>query len=116
MPRPLSNDLRERIVRVVDGGMSRNAAAQKYDVSISAVVKLMQRWRATDSYLPGRMGGWRKHLLAKHSDKVNALVAPFCYLREIKVEQNSSSGSVAFNQGHLFGSQPFGHGANLRIL
>jgi putative transposase len=74
MPRPLSNDLRERIVRVVDGGMSRNAAAQKYDVSISAVVKLIQRWRTTGSYLPGQMGGWRKHRLAEHSDKVNKLL------------------------------------------
>ena len=33
MAKPLSNDIRERIVRAVEGGMSRNAAAQKYDVS-----------------------------------------------------------------------------------
>ena len=75
MPRPLSNDLRERIVRVVDGGMSRNAAARKYDVSISAVVKLIQRWNTTGSYLPERVGGWRKHLLAEHTDQVNRLLA-----------------------------------------
>lgn len=74
MPRPLSNDLRERIVRVVDSGMSRNATARKYDVSISAVVKLIQRWKATGSYLPERVGGQRKHLLAAHTDKVNRLL------------------------------------------
>jgi transposase len=57
MPRPLSNDLREQIVRVVDGGMSCNATAKKYDVSINAVVKLIQQWKATGSYLPKPVGG-----------------------------------------------------------
>jgi putative transposase len=75
MPRPLSNDLRERIVRAVDGGLSRNATAERFDVSVSAVVKLMQQWRATGSYLPKRMGGYRKPLLAEHADRVTRLVA-----------------------------------------
>lgn len=44
MTRPYSEDLRERIVRVVESGTSRNAAAKQFDVSISFVVKLMQRW------------------------------------------------------------------------
>jgi len=45
MTAPYSQDLRERIVRVVDAGTSRNAAAKQFDVSISFVVKLLQRWR-----------------------------------------------------------------------
>jgi putative transposase len=74
MPRPLSNDLRERIVRAVDDGLSRNATAKRFDVSVSAVVKLIQQWRATGSYLPKRIGGYRKRLLADHADRVNRLV------------------------------------------
>ena len=38
MTAPYSQDLRERIVRVVDAGTSRNAAAKQFDVSISFVV------------------------------------------------------------------------------
>lgn len=75
MPRPLSNDLRARIVRAVDGGFSRNATAKRYDVSISAVVKLIQQWRATGSYLPRQIGGYRKPVLADHADRVSRLVA-----------------------------------------
>jgi transposase len=75
MPRPLSDDLRKRIVHGVDGGQSCNATAKRFDVSISAVVKLVQRWKATGSYLPQRMGGHRKHLLAEHADKVGRLLA-----------------------------------------
>ena len=38
----LSDDLRQRVVRaVVDGGMSRNAAAKRFGVSIASAV----RWR-----------------------------------------------------------------------
>jgi transposase len=75
MPRPLSNDLRERIVRAVDGGPSRNATARKLDFSVSAMVKLSQQWKTTGSYLPKRVGGQRKHLLAGHGDKVNRLLS-----------------------------------------
>jgi putative transposase len=75
MPRPLSNDLRERIVRTVEGGLSRNATAQKYDVSVSAVVKLLQQWNATGSCAPKRMGGYRKRMLAGHADRIGRLVA-----------------------------------------
>ena len=42
MARPYSVDLRERVVRAVEGGASRRAAAAKFEVSISFVVKLMQ--------------------------------------------------------------------------
>lgn len=75
MPRPLSNDLRARIVKTVDSGSSRNATAKRFTVSVSTVVKLMQAFRATGSHEPKRMGGYRKAILAGHKDKVVALVA-----------------------------------------
>jgi putative transposase len=74
MPRPLSNDLRERIVRAVESGMSRNAAAQKYDVSPSCAIKLVQLWQTTGSWAPKKMGGYRKHILADHADKVEKII------------------------------------------
>jgi len=36
-------DLRERIVRAVAGGLSRNAATARFEVSVAFVVKLLQR-------------------------------------------------------------------------
>ena len=40
MTRPYSVDLRERVVRAVEAGLSRRAAARRFEVSVSFVVKL----------------------------------------------------------------------------
>jgi len=45
MTRRYSLDLRERVVRAVEAGASCRATAAKFEVSISFVLKLMQRWR-----------------------------------------------------------------------
>ena len=75
MARPLSNDLRERMVRAVEAGASRHATARRFEVSVSCVIKLVQRWRRTGSVAPGQMGGQREHALAEHEARVRALVA-----------------------------------------
>jgi transposase len=74
MPAPLSNDLRKRLVKAVDDGMSRNAAAAKFDVSISAVVKLIQHWKVTGSYEPKPSGGYRGHKLTEHRGSVEKML------------------------------------------
>jgi len=68
-------DLRQRIAEAVEGGESRNAAAERFAVSASAVIKLMQRFQATGSIEPGQMGGWKEHALAEHEAVVRALIA-----------------------------------------
>ena len=75
MPRPLSMDLRERILRAVEAGTSRNAAAAQFDVSISCVVKLLQRWRDRGTIAPDQYGGWRKPELAPHAELIREMVA-----------------------------------------
>jgi transposase len=75
MARPYSEDLRARVVGAVEGGASRRAAAARYQVSVSFVVKLMQRWRRTGSLAPGWSGGRRTHRLAEHGELVRQLVA-----------------------------------------
>lgn len=84
MARPYSEDLRERIVRAVEAGGSRNAAAKQFDVSISFVVKLLQRWRQRGTFKADRYGGWKKPLLGKHADRIRALVAARC---DITIEE-----------------------------
>ncbi|MDF0604036.1 helix-turn-helix domain-containing protein, partial [Psychromarinibacter sp. C21-152] len=56
MGKPLSLDLRRRIVACVEAGQSRRAAAAKFDVSPSFVVELMRRYRKTGSLEPARQG------------------------------------------------------------
>ena len=77
MTRPYSEDLRER-VRVVESGTSRNAAAKQFDVSISFVVKLMQRWKQRGTIKADKYGGWKKSKLAPHGDRIRALVMENC--------------------------------------
>ena len=78
MTRPYSEDLRERVVRVVESGTSRNAAAKQFDVSISFVVKLMQRWKQRGTIKADKYGGWKKSKLAPHGDRIRALVMENC--------------------------------------
>jgi transposase len=66
MTRPLSNDLRERVVAAVQGGESCRSAAARFGVAVSSVVKWCQRYRATGSVRPGKMGGHRKPVLEPH--------------------------------------------------
>jgi transposase len=47
------------VVRFVDGGHSCHAAAARFDVSVSFVVKLVAEFHATGSYAPKPEGGWR---------------------------------------------------------
>jgi transposase len=75
MPRPLSLDLRERIVEAVEAGSSRREAAEQFEVSVSCAIKLVQRWERTGSVAPAPMGSRKPFTLAAHADRVRALLA-----------------------------------------
>jgi transposase len=66
MPKPYSRDLRERVVRFVEEGRSRHAAAAHFEVSVSFVVNLMSAFRATGSLEPKPSGGRRHAKLEPH--------------------------------------------------
>ena len=66
MARPLSKDIRERVVAALAGGASTRAVAARFGVAVSSVVKWSQRYRATGSVAPGKMGGHRKAVLVPH--------------------------------------------------
>lgn len=68
MTAPLSNDLRERVVGAVEAGESCRSVAARFGVAVSSVVKWSQRYRATGSVAPGKMGGHRKRVLEPHRD------------------------------------------------
>jgi transposase len=59
MPKPYSNDLRERLVAAVMGGLSRHKAAAQFKVAPSTAINWMKRVQETGSVEPGQMGGHR---------------------------------------------------------
>ena len=63
MPKPYSNDLRERLVAAVEGGLSRHKAAALFKVAPSTAVNWMRRVRETGSVEPGQMGGHRRRAI-----------------------------------------------------
>lgn len=68
MVKPYSNDLRERVVAAVEAGESSRTVAARFEVATSSVVKWSQRYRATGSVAPAKMGGYRPVLLEPHRD------------------------------------------------
>jgi putative transposase len=58
MARPLSMDLRDRVLACVGSGESVRAVAAALSISPSSVVKWSQRLRTTGSAAPGRIGGY----------------------------------------------------------
>jgi transposase len=59
MPR----DLRIRVVRAVDGGMSARQAARAFAVAASTAIKWVQRWRTSGSVAARPRGGGRQRVL-----------------------------------------------------
>jgi putative transposase len=66
MGRPYSQDLRERVIAAVEGGQSRNSVAKRFDLSVSCVVKWLQRYHREGSKKPRKIGGYRPLALAEH--------------------------------------------------
>ena len=57
----LSEDLRERVVgAVVEGGMSRNAAAKRFGVGIASAVRWVARFKTKGEISPAATGGDRR--------------------------------------------------------
>jgi|SRR6266852_1420377 len=63
MAKPYSEDLRERVVAAVEGGLSRRQAAALFDLGISTVVHWVRRFHETGSVAAKPMGGDRRSLL-----------------------------------------------------
>jgi len=56
MTRPLSTDLRKRLIDAVEGGMSRRAAAERFGVGEATAIRWVERYRRTGRIEPEKMG------------------------------------------------------------
>jgi transposase len=76
MTRPLSNDLRVRLVDCVAAGLSCRAAANRFGVAASTAVKWVRRWRDTGVVAPRPQGGdQRSTRIEIHAAEILGLVA-----------------------------------------
>ena len=104
MTRPLSNDLRKRVVAAVLGGESCRSVASRFGVSVSSVVKWSQRYRKTGSVAPGQMGGHRKRALDRHRSFIVERISqtPHLTLHKLKDELAARGIHVSHNAVWLF--------------
>jgi transposase len=92
----LSDDLRTRVIEAVtQGGMSRNAAAKRFGVSIASAIRWVWRFQATGSVSPAPTGGDRRsNRIEAHRDYLLGLIRrqPDITLLEIQERLIANSG------------------------
>lgn len=76
MPKPISNDLRERIIKFYENhaDYTQPELAAEFAVSLSFVEKLLGRWRTTGSWAALPHGGGRVATLTHHAPTLQKLV------------------------------------------
>ncbi len=94
--KPYSEDIRIRVIRVVEGGVSSREAARRFEVSASSAIKWVQRWRRTGVVKARPMGRKRGNILDVHADWLLALIEaePDVTLSEVR-ERLRDRGIVA---------------------
>jgi transposase len=102
--RPLSNNLRKRVVAAVARGASCRAVASRFGVAVLSVVMWSQRYRATGSITPGKMGGHRKPVLEPHRAFIKERISqiPHLTLHALKDELAAQGVKVSHNGVWLF--------------
>ena len=69
MPKPYSQDLRDRVIDAVrKGAMSRRAAARRYEISEFVAIKWLERVERDGSRAPVGHGGHRASKLMPHRE------------------------------------------------
>ena len=75
MARTLSQDLRDRVIAAVDGGMSRHAAAERFGVAVATAIRWVRAWRTDGVPTPRPKGGdLRSQRIEKYQDVILAAV------------------------------------------
>jgi transposase len=97
----LSDDLRKRVVEtVVEGGVSRNAAAKRFEVSIASAVHWVKRYETTGEISPAPSSGDRRsrRRIEAHRDYLLGLIrrTPDMTLLEIKERLVANCGECFF--------------------
>jgi len=98
MGRPLSMDLRDRVVAAIGDGMSRRAAAARFGISISSAIRWAGLVRDRGNAAPQRQGGDKRSAQTeRHASRILAALdaAPGITLAELRARLAADGGSVA---------------------
>ena len=69
MGKTLSGDLRSRVIPAVDRGLSRRAAAERFEVSVATAIRWVRTFRATGARSArAREGDQRSHRIEAYRD------------------------------------------------
>jgi len=75
MTRPLSDDLRRRVIAAVDGGLSCRAAAKRFGMAASTAIKWVDRHRRLGHARPRPLGGDRRsHRIEAYAEEILSLI------------------------------------------
>lgn len=103
MPKPLSKDLRERMVAAVQAGGSLRAVAKRFGVAPSSVSKIHRRWRESGSVAPKPMGGDRRsHVIESHHERILELIRSRPDLTLAEVRAALQAQDLRFAHGTLW--------------
>lgn len=99
MPKPYSQDLRDRVVRCVEMGASCHEAAAAFEIGVSSAIRWVARWRRTGSAASKPMGGrcspldahkaWLLELITAEPDLTLQEIRGRLRVRGIKVSASS---------------------------
>lgn len=75
MAKTLSDDLRKRVVEAVEGGQSRRATADQFNIGVTTAIRWVERYRRTGSWSAQKRGKAKGGSpLDKYTDEILALV------------------------------------------
>jgi transposase len=75
MAKPLSEDLRSRLIAAVESGMSRRAAAARFGVAAASAIRWVQAWRRTGATRAKPQGGdKRSHRIEAYREVIVAAI------------------------------------------
>jgi transposase len=98
MGKPLSDDLRIRVVVAVKDGLSRRAAAKRFGVSVSSAIRWVGLEKETGTVSHRPMGGDRNAKLGKHRQFLLDLIKaePDLTLQEIRQRLTRRKAKVGY--------------------
>jgi transposase len=98
MARAYSTDLRSRVVKAVDGGLSRNRAAQLFGVAISTVIEWVNAWQEEGRLVAKPMGGDHRSRLKEDREWLLQRIAatPDLTLAEVRAELSARGKHVGY--------------------
>ena len=104
MAKPYSEDLRRRVIEAAQEGASIIETTERLGISISSVVRFRRLYRETGTISPAKFGGYKKHKLAAHEERVRQLVSeqPDMSLAEMRAVLAKEKVEVGQSSLHRF--------------